>query len=722
MSKVKLAILLLSWLLIFVPQGSLIAQEEAAEKKVLDDIVVIAKPGGELPMLSPSVTTINIENYQMPGTAQSVLDIIKDQAVIDFRGQSDLVPGYDTIFMKGFEASRFTMAMDGMTMDYGGEAGFNVVDFGTLSLGQVEKIEIMPGPHSALFGGKSEGGVINIVTKKPERYTTTKPDVKLSTSYKNYNTQNHTVSVNGGVDSLFYGLSYQYYHTDGYLRNNEADISNYVAKLGYILPSDGYINFTLLYSDISRELVVANLKNSQDYDAGYPGTDGDRGYRPWQEPNKDQEQYTYRINFEQPHQYEGKFTLGAYYQDQEVIEHKNLDAMGRGPAQRPDEVTMNDWTYVMNQAGGRIQDEFRIAETHALTMGYDITHMWRPEDVLVEGARYKREHDLATLQGLYLQDKWSIFPRLTLTAGLRYEDVTFWRGNLNTGTGEHFITGKGDWIERNQNQVVPKSFLTYELDDLSKGLRDTSISAGVSKIWNPMPFCYNCGRDTPITAWVEPEHGIGYDFIFTRRLWKDIRFKADYSYYIIKDYVASNRGYAEYTPGRDNQVPPGLEYLDTYINLEEMQYQGIELGFTGHISDDLSFYLNYVYTDLSNQGNEPVGKEAEDERAEHRVNAGIRYTLFDNTVFMLDYKYQSEQIQQVSEEIGPDQYSWYTVNMDAYSLFDFAVEHTLFKACGSFKNIVAKFYINNLLDEEYVNSRGYPMTDRTFGVSLGCNF
>jgi iron complex outermembrane receptor protein len=270
--------------------------------------------------------------------------------------------------------------------------------------------------------------------------------------------------------------------------------------------------------------------------------------------------------------------------------------------------------------------------------------------------------------------------------------------------------------------MVPKAFLTYELDDLAEGLRDTSIALGVSKIWNPMPFCYGCGRDTPTTAWAEPEHGIGYDFIFTRRVYKDISFKAGYSYYSINDYVASNRSYSEYTPGHGNTVPPGMEYKDLYINLEEMLYQGIEIGFNGHITGDLSFYLSYVYTDLESQGGEPAGEEAEDERAKHRVNAGLRYNLFDNTLLMLDCKYQSEQTQQNSEEIGPEEYIWYTVDMDAYTLFDFAIEQTLLNEYGGFKDVTAKFYINNLLDEEYVNSRGYPMTDQTFGISLGCRF
>ena len=98
--------------------------------------------------------------------------------------------------------------------------------------------------------------------------------------------------------------------------------------------------------------------------------------------------------------------------------------------------------------------------------------------------------------------------------------------------------------------------------------------------------------------------------------------------------------------------------------------------------------MDYLF--LHNTG--PAGNAAEklDDRAKHRVNAGLRYNLFEKTLLLLDYKYQEKQIAYVCEE----------------------------EPNGFIKDGVLKFYVNNLLDEEYENSRGYPMTDRTFGVAL----
>lgn len=201
----------------------------------------------------------------------------------------------------------------------------------------------------------------------------------------------------------------------------------------------------------------------------------------------------------------------------------------------------------------------------------------------------------------------------------------------------------------------------------------------------------------------------------------------DYSYYKIKDYVVTANGKYRKMPKYSdhfNYVPKGAAGHggSCRYNLDEMIREGIEVSLDGHLLDNLSFYLNYVYLELKDKEGVPWGKDAVDERAKHRVNAGLRYNLFKNTLLMLDYKFQDEQIAQTSEQVGYDEYIWYTVPMAAYHVFDFAIEQTLFKKYGYFKDAVAKFYINNLFDEEYENRRGYPMTDCTCGGAISFRF
>ena len=369
---------------------------------------------------------------------------------------------------------------------------------------------------------------------------------------------------------------------------------------------------------------------------------------------------------------------------------------------------MTEW----DQWGGKIQDEIRFSENHISTVGFDI----------VELTSYQDKSKMVDRKSGYIQHKWTSIPRLNLTAGLRYEDINIWGNNWSSTQG-YMIKTVGEKYKRHWDQLVPKSFLTYGLDDLSEVLRDTSLSVGVSKIWHA-PQSVNDFQQYgyPSGYYLEPEHGIAYDFVFMRRLWKDINLKANYAFYEIKDYIAHNRTYAKHIPSESNPVPPGLEYSDAKINLEKVHRHGVELELNGHILDNLSFYVSYAYQELKSKGSEPAGKTELADRPKHRVNAGLRYNLFENTLLMLDYKFQDKQVAYSADEVAEDEWVFYRVPMDAYDLFDFAIEQTLFKEYGFIKDGVVKFYVNNLLDEEYENSRGYPMTDRTFGAALSFGF
>ena len=723
MKKFRMITVLLAIVILAIPSLGLAekADEEETDKKVhkVGEIQVTAPREEESIVITPSTTTIDIKEYKMPGIPHNIVDILKDLAIIDFRGQSDLVPGNrDKIYMRGFGNRRFVTAIDGLTIEKVGSYGTGDVDYATSSLGQIEKIEIMPGPHSALYPGKAIGGVLNMITKTPEKYPTLKPDFKVATSYRSYNTQNHNVNVDGGVGSFIYGFGFQNYHTDGYLRHNETDIDTFSGRMGYILPSDGYISLSASYTDQEREQVVKNDPSRTDYDYSYPETLTVRS-EPWQKPTRDKEASFYRLNFRQPTP-TGLWTLGLYYSKEERGDSSSWQYIDKKDPSKGIELikTYSSRGPKFDQWGGRIQDEITFSENHVSTVGFDIVQMYFEN----QGKQQDRSKWVDRKAG-YIQHKWTIIPRLNLTAGLRYEDVNIWVENWSSTKGYRIKSIEKKYIERDWNQVVPKSFLIYELDDLSDMLRDTSLSLGVSKIWHAP----QSGSDfrqwgMPIGAYLEPEHGIAYDFILMRRLWKDIDLKVNYAFYEIKDYMAQNRTYAKYIPSKSNPVPPGLEYSDAKINLEKVHRHGVEVELNGHILDNLSFYLGYAYQEFKSKGSELTGKEELDDRAKHRVNAGLRYNLLQDTLLMLDYKYQSKQVSYTSEEVADDEWVFYTVPMDAYDVFDFAVEQTLFEKFGFLENGSLKFYVNNVFDEEYESSRGYPMTDRTYGVALSFGF
>ncbi len=698
MKRFEMMAILLAIIVAGIPQ---LCKAEQEVFKV-GEIQVTAPREKEGIVVAPSTTTINVDEYKVLGTPQNIVDILKDRAIIDFRGETDLVPDDDTISMRGFTASRFVTAIDGLTIQKtGGRKSSHIVDYALLPAWLIEKIEIMPGPHSALYPGKSIGGVLNLITKTPKKYPDLKPDVNVTTSYRSYNTQNYNINLQGGVNSFIYDVGYQKYLTDGYLRNNEADIDTIFGRIGYILPSDGHITLSASFTDADREIAVNN-DPADNYDSDYPEVE-DSSFDPIQRPTWDKEATSYRLNYKQPTPI-GIWTLGAY---------KSKENRERNYWDKATGTEYTEWETIWWQHGGRIQDEIRFGENHITTVGFDIAQMYD------NGPDEKKKR--IDNRGSYLQHEWTIMPGLNLTAGLRYENINIWVQNY-TSTGATYITGRENWIERNWDQFVPKSFLTYELDDISEMLRDTSLSFGVSKIWHAPDYhgVYN-GQGKPSGAWLDPEHGIAYDFVFTRRLWNDVNLKAGYAFYEIKDFIVSNRDYDKYG-FKDKDIPPGLEWSDYKINLEKVHRHGVEVELGGHLLESLFFYLAYAYQEFENQGSEPAGETELDQRAKHHVNAGLRFDLFENTLLMLDYSYQSKEVTEVSESIGEDEWYFTEVQIDPYHIVDFGIEQTLFKDLGMMKDAHLKFYIKNLFDEEYQDARGYPATDRTYGVALSFGF
>ncbi len=65
-------------------------------------------------------------------------------------------------------------------------------------------------------------------------------DYEIAVGYKFYETIDTKVNISDGTGD--FGIAYQYDSTDGFLRNNDADISSISGRIGCRLPSDGFIS------------------------------------------------------------------------------------------------------------------------------------------------------------------------------------------------------------------------------------------------------------------------------------------------------------------------------------------------------------------------------------------------------------------------------------------------------------------------------------------------
>jgi iron complex outermembrane receptor protein len=556
--------------------------------------------------------------------------------------------------------------------------------------------------------------VLNLKTRTPRRAETSKPDARAQASYRTYNTQNHHLEVHGGFNGLIYDVGGQHYSTDGYLRNNEADINTVHGRGGYVFADGGHLTLSATYTDADRQVPVINDPNNptSDFDSDYPVVELNKGYFDAQDPSWDKIAQAYSLNAMRPSPIGDVSLVASYSEENRDLASTKLD--GRDQS----------WETKWRQWSAKIMDEFQLAEAHTTTVGLDMARLYDGYGrVNRPGSGWYNDQERFRTWGAFAQHAWRITPRLELTAGLRYEYLKAFVDN-DDSSGGVYITGRDTWIERDWDELIPKSFLTYELDDLADWLRDTSVSVGVSRIWRAPGYHGDVNpQGRPAGAWLDPEQGMGYDLVLQRRIWGDIQVKTAFSYYEIEDFIASNRKFSEFWPNEQNtDVPAGQEFKDYKINLDEVRRKGVEVSLRGHLFDPLFLYMGYAYVDFENEGDEPAGEEEVANRAKHRFNAGLEYDVFEHTKVLLDYKYQDSQVAIVSDYLGNDRWSYQEVPIDSYHLFDLAVQQTLFTSWKGFKSGKLTLYMNNVFDEEYENVDAYPATDRTFGAALSVSF
>jgi iron complex outermembrane receptor protein len=143
--------------------------EEAAQPTVfvLDEVVVTAtREEAQVAEVPAHVTVVSREDIDR-SSAVSIADILGKEGglVVRTRGENDKNASVDIRGMGETSVSNVLVLVDGIRINTRDLSG---PDFSTLSHEQVERIEIIRGAGSVLYGDNAVGGVINIMTRKPK--------------------------------------------------------------------------------------------------------------------------------------------------------------------------------------------------------------------------------------------------------------------------------------------------------------------------------------------------------------------------------------------------------------------------------------------------------------------------------------------------------------------------------------------------------------------------
>jgi vitamin B12 transporter len=119
--------------------------------------------------------------------------------------------GLTTVFLRGAASQHTKVFMDGIPLNDPGNSS-RLFDFGNMLLDNVERIEILQGPQSLLYGSDAVGGVVNIITRRGEGPST----ASLSVLGGSFSTHRESLGVQGGGEQFHYSVTGSWNQTQGF--------------------------------------------------------------------------------------------------------------------------------------------------------------------------------------------------------------------------------------------------------------------------------------------------------------------------------------------------------------------------------------------------------------------------------------------------------------------------------------------------------------------------
>jgi len=151
-------------------------------------------------------TREDIEKYQV----NTLPELLKRTTGIDMTQNGGL--GKTTsIFMRGTNSDHVLVLIDGIKV---GSVTLGTTPFQYLPIDQIERVEIVRGPQSSLYGSEAIGGVIQIFTRKGRQEKT--PRITLDVGGGSYDTLKTSGSISGKWNDSWYSLSASHINTQGF--------------------------------------------------------------------------------------------------------------------------------------------------------------------------------------------------------------------------------------------------------------------------------------------------------------------------------------------------------------------------------------------------------------------------------------------------------------------------------------------------------------------------
>ena len=384
---------LCGWVFLFSLAGSLLGGPAAMGAEVELGQVVVTATRTEIEISDvPQSLSVITKDEIMNSPDRTIPEVIQRAAGVLITNNGP-IGSLTSANIRGSEAGQVLIMIDGRRINDAQNAQFDLSNL-PLTKDEIERIEVLRGGASALYGADAMGGVINIITKAP----TQEPYARVSSSFGRFGTQEYSLSHRWKPGPLGYGLFASRGKSEGYRPNSDYDSWVLGGELYYDLPWKG-------------ELKVS-ARNTQK-EIGVPGT------ITFSDPDDRQKDNLTQLDLNYRDKIGSAVTLN--FRGWQNIYRQTYDPGTQGPNFGPSFLHKNYAT------GGDLQVNSAIGNAHLLTGGLEAI-----EDRVNSTATGVHQ---ATRGALYLQDEIEVARPLTATLGLRYDYHSTYQDQINPRAG-----------------------------------------------------------------------------------------------------------------------------------------------------------------------------------------------------------------------------------------------------------------------------------------------
>ncbi len=761
--------------------GNLLSANETTK---LDDIQVVTTASGyeqKLTDAPASISVITQEDLQKKSFT-SILDAVANIEGVDINETQDK-SGQGSISIRGMGGNYTLILIDGKRQNNNGglypngNGGMQSANIPPQSM--IERVEVIRGPMSTLYGADAMGGVINIITKKTTKtWTGSINHGRTFQGERKWGDENSTdFAISGPIIKDKLGLSLRGSYLDKDRGNPEykvvkkpdgtdEDRNDTVWNAdGKTLDTKNYslgAGLTFTPTDVDTIKVDYDI-NKQRYDhSGEEIGPVDSldwifdthkvGYRDIQRMEREQYSASYERDWDI-----GKSTLLIHHietnnfgrsmplspEDRLAIVNKYPSSYG-GTNTRPNGNVLNNAQYHADYAAAMNDPWFQAfmprdtrtlkSETttysakyelplnsHFITVGTEYLDremadgIWSQPGTLNSGGAVQKAYQWA----VFAEDNWAIIDPLTLTLGARYtKDENF---------GGHFSPRAYLAYSLNDNWTfkggVSTGYKTPELQQLVDGIMYYSGHGTAPAVGNP-----NLDPETSVNyeAAVYYNHEDGHNFNVTlfQNDFKDKIETVDLAQtsdnFLLPDVWKNNKDRLPTAGKSGNTAYQQLE------NVGKATLRGIEIAGKYYILDNLSFKLNYTFLDTELKSDDPmVDGRPFGNAPKHKYGVTLAYQITSDIGTYLEYQGEKDRFN--SRIVSGTNYK--DVNYKDYKVVNLG---------GSYKydkNMTFNARVNNLLNEDfteysygrlgtqdYRNEYGNKLSGRNFFVSMNYSF